>query len=1071
MAGEVTQTQLQNAATDLDDLADIVNGAADINGTGLVSTRTGGDVKTMLKLQADYMAQSPAIAFATEAALLADLDHDADSFAFAIDTARYYIKSGASGAGSWSTAPKTRVDIAFDHMMLKSAFPDPRFRMIGNDGDLSYEFDGKDVFSAAFTNWTWDASKVHALGKGAYKHDSGSSSLSGFVTWFTTDSALELGLVEGEKVSIALVVQTTNAQPVKLYSRFFQTTPTNYITSQEVATITGDGGAQVIKIEDLTVPASCDGVHIFMDDGSGTGDFWALAHWVVKGSYAGDAPPLQSMVEWEEFVISSQLTGYATAARATALETATDIQRNNPLFAENVVRFDPSLAIYESAQLYGPETETAGFTGWASPFDWDGTEFDTIAIGAQVSEPMVPLQVTVWSGDQGTLHAEGFCLATEKVGEYLCRLNARVDGSAGILYIAVQSYDNVAEVWPGDVTGFTDVGDTTTYPQKYATASLADHLTADLSTWNDVAAETGWPLAFKLYDSAVLNQKLLASTFSDGVQNAALAETLEALYDPESAAYSNGDFYKHVEIASTFSGWAQPFDWDESAFDTIRFPYSTDTPGKMLRVSVWNGAATDRIAYGDFMPLRNKGFGWVRLNKRVSSSLILRAVSPILYVTIEAIGGGAVLANQAANNFDHVADPATYPQRYATTSSHPEALSSWNTVSGNIGRPYLYWLFDSQSVTTSGHRPKPVHLMDPSPVEPIISPRLFGLEGVELNVYLKDLHSGKGHKLYDTTSSHGRQDQERWSLTPTSSAVNGSNVTFQVLDPDDLTVLAERISVLWTAATGDCNTETRKVLCIGDSTTNAGYWTQQMLDRATEESTNLQLTLIGTQGTTPNLHEGRGGWTVARYYEPGATYYADNPFTQLSTDKFSASYYLSNEGLDTPDIVIWHLGINDVFSLTTDAAVHSLMDTFLQQLDEMIGVEVAGDVDSWKESNANITSIVALPISPGYSQDGFGADYNDDQNQARYKRNITIAAWRIYDHYKGSEGDNIFLLPWNVTVDSENNFPTTTGDTNEHNTTQVADQSDGIHPSASGYKQMGDCAYAALNVLVANGLA
>ncbi len=42
----ITKEQLENAATDADALGDIVNGAADLNGDGLVPTRTGGNVKT-----------------------------------------------------------------------------------------------------------------------------------------------------------------------------------------------------------------------------------------------------------------------------------------------------------------------------------------------------------------------------------------------------------------------------------------------------------------------------------------------------------------------------------------------------------------------------------------------------------------------------------------------------------------------------------------------------------------------------------------------------------------------------------------------------------------------------------------------------------------------------------------------------------------------------------------------------------------------------------------------------------------------------------------------------------------
>lgn len=58
MAGEVTATDLQNAKIDVDDLADIVNGSATLNGTGLVATRLGGSVKTISKALVDAAAQN-----------------------------------------------------------------------------------------------------------------------------------------------------------------------------------------------------------------------------------------------------------------------------------------------------------------------------------------------------------------------------------------------------------------------------------------------------------------------------------------------------------------------------------------------------------------------------------------------------------------------------------------------------------------------------------------------------------------------------------------------------------------------------------------------------------------------------------------------------------------------------------------------------------------------------------------------------------------------------------------------------------------------------------------------------
>lgn len=56
MTDPITAQQLIDAGEDARDLADVVNGAADLNGTGLVATRTGGAKKTLSKLQAEFEA-------------------------------------------------------------------------------------------------------------------------------------------------------------------------------------------------------------------------------------------------------------------------------------------------------------------------------------------------------------------------------------------------------------------------------------------------------------------------------------------------------------------------------------------------------------------------------------------------------------------------------------------------------------------------------------------------------------------------------------------------------------------------------------------------------------------------------------------------------------------------------------------------------------------------------------------------------------------------------------------------------------------------------------------------------
>jgi hypothetical protein len=66
----VTLAELEAAKLDVDDLEDIVNGASDLNGTGLVGTRTGGDKKTLSKIM-EEIAETGVTPFPSWSALAA----------------------------------------------------------------------------------------------------------------------------------------------------------------------------------------------------------------------------------------------------------------------------------------------------------------------------------------------------------------------------------------------------------------------------------------------------------------------------------------------------------------------------------------------------------------------------------------------------------------------------------------------------------------------------------------------------------------------------------------------------------------------------------------------------------------------------------------------------------------------------------------------------------------------------------------------------------------------------------------------------------------------------------------
>jgi len=161
----------------------------------------------------------------------------------------------------------------------------------------------------------------------------------------------------------------------------------------------------------------------------------------------------------------------------------------------------------------------------------------------------------------------------------------------------------------------------------------------------------------------------------------------------------------------------------------------------------------------------------------------------------------------------------------------------------------------------------------PAP-EMVMPPTIYAVQGRECNVYLDNLHVGASrHWEHDitTTGSVGTQQNERWTWTPTAAVTTGT-ITVDAYNPRNGVKMASKTANIRAAASTAQSGTTKKVMVIGDSLVNAGVITQTLLDIAAGGDV-MGVTLLGTQGTAPNKHEGRGGWTVDNYTTAGPTYY------------------------------------------------------------------------------------------------------------------------------------------------------------------------------------------------------
>ena len=152
------------------------------------------------------------------------------------------------------------------------------------------------------------------------------------------------------------------------------------------------------------------------------------------------------------------------------------------------------------------------------------------------------------------------------------------------------------------------------------------------------------------------------------------------------------------------------------------------------------------------------------------------------------------------------------------------------------------------------------------------------------------------------------------------------------------------------------------------------------------------------------------------------------------------------------------LGCNDTFN-STDEDVDKRIDDMFKHYDTLVAM-IHG-------LSKNTAIGAFLPVPPAASQDAFGANYQCGQTRWQYKRNQTRLVERMIERYGGREKENLWLVPVNVNLDCQRNYPRTTALWNSRSAEKGVRLSNGVHPAAEGYRQIGDSLCAWLKAVLA----
>jgi len=319
--------------------------------------------------------------------------------------------------------------------------------------------------------------------------------------------------------------------------------------------------------------------------------------------------------------------------------------------------------------------------------------------------------------------------------------------------------------------------------------------------------------------------------------------------------------------------------------------------------------------------------------------------------------------------------------------------------------------------------------------------KIYAVVGRECNIYFANLVGFDPYLYYfDVVCDVGQQQNERWTFTPTEGGTK--QITIRMLDKISGDVVHSQTSTIMISAVAD-GAGNPYVLTIGDSTTAGGEVVEELKTLMTADGA-MDITLVGTKGATYK-HEGINGYRVVDFFSVGSPFYIDGAF--------DFSKYINNNTLPGCDIVLIHLGINDVAGLTSAEHVDSYVVTTKTQLDAMIA--------SMKTYNASIIIGIALTIPPSSSQDSFGASYGCRNERESYIRRISRWQKFVIDNYGDRSDENIYIVPFNTALDTVHNMQKAAAAPWNSRTSETTErQNNGVHPANIGYYQLADCYYA-----------
>lgn len=251
--------------------------------------------------------------------------------------------------------------------------------------------------------------------------------------------------------------------------------------------------------------------------------------------------------------------------------------------------------------------------------------------------------------------------------------------------------------------------------------------------------------------------------------------------------------------------------------------------------------------------------------------------------------------------------------------------------------------------------------------------------------------------------------------------------------------LSSSVSVLDTASLAGA---TLRVLPIGDSLTSQASLVSRMATLAT--AAGFTVTGLGTQGSAPNSHEGRPGWSWAAFNG------ASSPL--FSSGALNWGNYLSTIGAN-PHVIAWLLGTNSVLTaidgLSLTAAVAAAVAAAATDVAHAQTLITAAQA-----ALATASHLVLLPPTGTYDASGYGANYGNDRPQHLYHAAMLAYRAALATAFAGQEASGIFVAELGALIDPQYSGQISAVAVSAYNSTTVNEATNGVHYSSSGYAEL-----------------